>query len=235
MSDLTINEKEIGLWRLKTELAELMAFRQDEELDAEARAAIDIQIKAYVSAELRKVDNVAGFIRYRRSGAAEARAEAKRLSALADSWERDEEYLLGLVKDLMVEFKETKLEGQYGYLKLQANGGNQALDIYNKELIPEEMVDYRGFITSKCWTQILVACDLAGIYPAEWEGVQLQREPRPGMVREALADPCPICERSGFVWDGPNRVHCPACQGTGSARVVPGARLEPRGSHVRIK
>lgn len=234
MSDLTINEKKIGLWRLKTELAELMAFRQDEELDAEARAAIDAQIKAYVSAELRKVDNVAGFIRYRRSGAAEARAEAKRLSALADSWERDEEYLLGLVKDLMVEFRETKLEGRYGYLKLQANGGNQALDIYNKELIPEEMVDYRGFITSKCWTQILVACDLAGVHPAEWEGVQLQREPRSGMVREALAKPCPACDDLGETTDWRGRDVCSRCDGQ-KGNVVPGARLEPRGQHVRIK
>lgn len=232
MNDLTINEKEIGLWRLKTELAELMQFRQDEDLDAEAKAAIDTQIKAYVAAELRKVDNVAGFIRYRRSGAAEARAEARRLSALADSWERDEEYLLGLVKDLMIEFKETKLEGKYGYLKLQANGGQQALEIYNKELLPERMVKYQVTLSSEVWNLILQRA-VKDEWPKE---VSVERIPRTGDIREALAKPCLICDdRAGFVWDGPNRVQCPSCEGTGSANLVPGVRLEPRGQHVRIK
>lgn len=234
MNELTINEKEIGLWRLKTELAELMAFRQDEELEPEARDAIDAQIKAYVKASLRKIDNVSGFIRYRRSGAAEARTEAKRLSALADSWERDEEYLLGLVKDLMIEFKETKLEGRYGYLKLQANGGSQTLEIYNAELVPEELCEYHCVIPSERWNRIVAI--FGGLWKEMLIGMNIQRVPKPAAVREVLKDVCPLCEGAGMVSDNRSeRVHCPACEGTGKARSVPGARLEPRGQHVRLK
>lgn len=206
MSDLTINEKEISLFRLKSELVELMNLREDPSLAPEECIALDRQLQAYIRAEIRKVDNVRSYLRHCDMMAEAAAEEVKRLSALGHTWKSRRERLLDLCRELMLEFGEKRLDGLHGSIVLKGNGGLQALEMGNPGLIPEEMCDYRGFITSKCWTAILEACNRVGVSPAEWEGVQLERVPRQAMVREALKQ-------------GP----------------VAGARLQERGVHVEVR
>lgn len=204
MNELMIHQTE-SLFQIEKQLAGLVASREECETE-EDRKAVDEAIALYVKKEIRKVDSIRGYLRHCDMMAEAAAEEVKRLSALGHTWKSRRERLLDLCRELMLEFGEKRLDGLHGSIVLKGNGGLQALEMGNPGLIPEEMCDYRGFITSKCWTAILEACNRVGVSPAEWEGVQLERVPRQAMVREALK------------------------QGS-----VVGARLQDRGVHVEVR
>jgi hypothetical protein len=232
-----INEKEVSLFNLKSELVQLMQLREDPELLPEEREAIEGQIKAYVGAELRKVDNVRSYWRHCEVMAEAAREEGKRLLGLASNWEMRLDKLKGLCLELMQGFGEKKLEGRHGFIRRQANGGNVGLEIYNPSLIPENMCQYVGSITSPAWRRIVTLCEALGEDITEFEGVLLERIPKEAMVRAAMKGPCERCGGLGVVGSSetPTRqMECDICHGT-KTRVIPGAKLGERGEHVRCQ
>lgn len=231
MSDIApINEKDVSLFRLKSELVELMQLRENDELSPEEQAAIDGQIKAYVGAELRKVDNIRAYLRHCDVMAEAAQEEANRLSSLIGTWKRRRDKLKDLCKDLMIESREKKLEGLHGSISLKGNGGLQPLEISQPAMIPEAFVLYRGWMSSEAMAEI----------PELVRGrqdFQFEREPIPGIVRAALKQPCEPCKGTGESMDLdriPVTVVCPHCGGDGK-RHVAGARLQERGSHIEIR
>ena len=224
MTPERINEKD-SLVNLKVELAELMQLREDPELKPEERAAIDQQITVYVQANLRKVDNVRAFWRYCEDVMDSAARDRKDAEARYKSAEAKLEFLKSLCCDTMTAFGEKKLEGAHGFIRLQANGGPVALDIYSAALIPEELVLYRGWMSSQAMA----------LLPPEVtarQDFQFEREPRQGAIRAELEKPCDICKGGGGT--AYNADVCNECGGTGK-RLVPGARLAERGKHARIR
>ncbi len=220
MNNLVINEKEVSLFQLKTELVGLMQLREEPELSDEERAAIDGQIKAYVSAELRKADNIIGYLRHCAVMKKAANEEARRVTNLEKMWENREQRLKDLCQTLMIEFGEKRLEGQRGAIMLKGNGGLQGLDLA-PALLPEEFVLYRGWMSSEAYAAI----------PEQIRGrqdFQFEREPKQGAIREALNKPCPWRRCEG------KDPECPHCGGDGKYHVT-GARLRDRGSHIEIR
>ncbi len=233
-----INEKEVPLAKLKTELAELMKFRGDPELNDDERAAIDSQVKLYVEANLRKVDNVRQWWRYAEDMLESAKQDHKDSGKRVSEWDGKLEFIKQLCADTMIAFDEKKLEGEHGFIRLQANGGPVALDIHNSSLIPEPMVAYQGAITSAAWTEICEACMAVGVNPLKLEGVKMERVPLLDKIRRELEANCTYCGGTGIGGDGPavgdTAAACGECNGTGK-RLVPGARLGVRGKHARIR
>ena len=76
----------LSLYNLEATLMRLMFER--EELAAEGLSVIekDIEIREYVSKEIRKVDGVAYYLKEFEARATAAKEEAKRLKARADAW-----------------------------------------------------------------------------------------------------------------------------------------------------
>ncbi len=223
-----INEKDISLFQLRSELTELMTLRDTPDLEPEAKAAIEYQIKAYIGAELRKVDNIAGFIRSRKMRIKAAKEESARLAALAASWEAEEKFVIDLCKDAMIQWNVKKLEGMHATVALQSNGGLQPLEIPQPALVPEEFVQYRGWMSSAAMAEIYER--IRGR-----QDFQFEREPHQGRIRAALAEACNRCKATGSTYNlDDNKTQCEACSGTGK-RQVPGARLGDRGQHVRLK
>lgn len=230
-----IEEKEIPLASLMAELRELMDMRDEALLPPDEAVALNNQIKAYVEANLRKVDNVRAFWRYAEDMIESAERDLKDAGARHRNWEGKLEFLKTLCLDIMIGFGEKKLEGQHGYIRLQVNGGSQSLDIYSPALIPEDLVQYRGAMSAACMALLPLEITARGDF-------QFEREPRQGAIKAKLETKCETCEGSGWrkfderPEDGGTgeRAVCEACGGTGH-NLVPGARLAPRGRHARIR
>lgn len=224
-----IEEKEIPLASLMAELRELMDMRDEALLPPDEAVALNNQIKAYVEANLRKVDNVRAFWRYAEDMIAAAERDLKDAGARHRSWESKLEFLKTLCLDIMIGFGEKKLEGQHGYIRLQVNGGSQSIDIYSPALIPEDLVQYSGWMSAACMALI----------PAEImarQDFQFTREPKQGTIKAILETECSNCDGEAKFKspDGSGFLPCVECAGTGH-KLVPGARLSPRGQHARIR
>ncbi len=219
-----IDERNISLIELKLELKELYEKREQEENTPEERAAFDGQIKQYIEANIRKVDNIRLFWRYCEDVMAAAERDEKDAAARKRSAENKLEFLKSLCHDVMVSLKEKKLEGAHGFIRLQTNGGSLALDIYSQALVPEELVSYTGWMSAECMAKL----------PPEItarQDFQFERATKDGTIKARLETKCDCCGGDG---KGVNGEPCTHCAGTGFL-LVPGARLSPRGQHVRIR
>jgi len=175
----THSERERGLsiFQIESELAELMAFR--EECNDEERAAVDGQIAEYVKREVAKVDALRSYMKHCQVMADAAAAEVKVQSQRAHSWKTRLEYLKERCGEAMGILGKKKLEGRTGYLLLKANGGKQALTIATPGLVPEEYVLYRGWMSARAYAAI----------PEQIRGREdfiFEREPRQEMIRGSL-------------------------------------------------
>lgn len=144
---------ELSLYTIESDLANLIEMREQvkeelgdgatpEDLAAET-AAIDNAIREYVSAEIKKVDNIRSFWRHAEMMQSAAAEEAKLQSARAKAWEQR----LKRLKETCLVVMETipfpagkpkKLEGRTGSLMLKGNGGRQAVVISDESLVPDE-------------------------------------------------------------------------------------------------
>lgn len=230
-----IEEKDSTLRSLRAELDELLELRAEESLTDEERAAVNGQIKLYVEANLRKVDNVRAFWRYAEDQIASAERDLKDAGARHRSWEAKLEFLKTLCLETMQAFETKRLDGAHGYIRLQGNGGTVPLDIYSAALIPEDLVLYRGWMSAAC---------MAALPPeiVARQDFQFDREPKLGAIKAKLETKCEKCKGSGEARfderpeDGGTgeRAACKMCAGTGH-QLVPGARLGARGQHARIR
>lgn len=109
-----------------------------EELATEGLSVIekDIEIREYISKEIRKVDGVAYYLKEFEARAAAAKEEAKRLKARADAWERRHERLEEMVKSVMLMSGKARLDGDANTLRLQRCP--PSVEIAQPELVPSE-------------------------------------------------------------------------------------------------
>jgi hypothetical protein len=237
---LRIDQRGIPLARLVEELAELHEARDNPELTPEERQAIDGQIKLYVEANLRKVDDIRQWWRYCEDQLESAKRDSHDADARKRSWDARLEFMKGVCADVMSNLVDSRgrrikrLDGVHGFIRLQVNGGSVSLDIYSPALLPESMVLYRGWMSPEV---------MAALPPeiTARQDFQFDRESRDGLIKATLETKCAKCSGSG-VYERKEGRHdadmvnlpCPHCAGTGH-ELVPGARLAPRGQHVRIR
>lgn len=247
-NELVAKEPNLNIFKIESELAELMEYRDTEDLTPEERQAVDNQIAEYVSRELTKVDNLRAYMRHCEVKAAQARAAAdiakeefSQQMKRAGSWETRLDYLKGCCLAAMGILKKKRLEGRSGYLLCKGNGGPQMLTVYDVQLLPSSCKTLSLRVSLAEWERFATECNqmaqsmqvaLSRLMTSQ--GFESLIEANQKAIRRALDIPCPDCV-GGTIEDVEGvRTPCPGCSGTGK-QGLPGARLEPRGSHIEVQ
>lgn len=159
-------------------------------------------------------------------------AEAKRLQGVAKRHEDNALRLKEYVKNVMTVFGTKELKTASSRLLVCGNGGLQPLVIDEDVNLPDELRSVTMRINGSDWLKIE---EIQTQFPSL---AIVATGPDGPAIRAALAKPCLRCHGSTVVErrvsacdkvDDP----CPACAATGK-RHMPGARLEPRGTHLRV-
>jgi hypothetical protein len=209
----------------------------------EQRVEIEREIVRVVLQVEKKVDNVSGFIRHCEATAKNIDAEIARLKALKAHYASGETRCKGYVADIIraagkdAKGKYRPLEGKTSVMRLQANGGVQALEITDPSAIPDENCHILGSLSFREWKTVYdLVVGICGPHSKEAKWLcDFKREPDTALLRSALMEPCPMCQGKKIVdteaADGGAR--CGSCAGDGLNR-VPGARLLPRGESLHV-
>jgi hypothetical protein len=195
------------LLETRTELEEQVAFT-DEQI-AEKQAALDAVDKAiveYVTAEVRKVDNIARLLIELKARREAILDEQERLGAIAARMIRQEDRVKALVLQVMQDCDVRKLEGKIGTLRRVGNGGVQPVEVTQPELLPADVQRITVTLPLQAWRGILRGMSTGLLI--ELEKVVKEGKPEPDLtaIRQQLE------------------------RGEG----VPGAVLLPRGEHLRV-
>lgn len=241
--DLTLYQLETGLAELLEYRAARMADREDPPT-AEELEALEGEVRRYEIATPAKVSEVAAIFRHWKQQREAVIAERQRLKAIEKNLEAMEARLkvrvaevLELLPEPTGKIKSKVLTGADGSrLILKTNGGLLALqvdgwDAEQERWLVEETVLPAEFETAMVRMPLDIYAHLIrGILPAEFidDVVLLSHAPDKTRIRAALAEDCDHCVEFGPSGD------CPICAGE-IKRIVPGARLLPRGAHVEVK
>lgn len=215
----------LSLWQIDSDLEAMIEVRA-ELLNCdppEDTAAIDEVIAVYLTEKLpQKVDAIAGQLRKWKAEAEAAKAEAKRVKEVAEAIEARAERLKSICIQIIQQCPVAKisktgsvsLAGASSVLRVQTSGGPQALSVYDPSLLP---IDYKTIVVRMTPEQFQ-RIGSGSAFP------QFSTEPDTYAIRKALSTTCNYCGGSG---------DCHQCGDTGR-HIVPGAKLEPRGSHLRV-
>ena len=197
------------------------------------RREILIEIEHFSDALAKKTDNCADVIRRLETEALFCQQEEQRLAARKRRLMDAQKALKSYIAQTMLERNIKQLKTATNTISVQRSGGLQKLDVTDPNAVDSEHCQYVGKLSFKAFRQCYqFACDLD--VRAELE--QLKREPDTTSLRRALAVVCDECDGEGSVTDTADTglpVQCNKCQGSGHASVH-GARLEPRGYHIRL-
>lgn len=132
------------LWNIDRTIEQLTETIAEMRANGEDCAEAETALKQYVEQELpKKVTGICHWLRKCRQDRETAQAEAKRYKALADAIEADEKRLKDICISVMQSRGIEKLNGCPGNaLRVQGNGGSQALEVYDESLVPEEYYRY---------------------------------------------------------------------------------------------
>jgi len=259
--------QELSLWKLDHELEALVNVQAermgdtDDPPSAEELAAMQAEIAKYLEALPRKVDGVAGWFRAKESqltailGPKSATGtrkggEVDRLRAIAADIEGQVARLKGIVAEVLERQPapakgSRKLVGATGsQLILKGNGGVEPLVISQPELVPDDLSYFEGRVSHELYCE-LMKVGLSTPELAHEVATAFKRVPSPSLIREALIQPCDLCDGKGDSEEATTcrsdgapckcpAQHCPSCGGTGR-RGVPGAHLGERLNHVEIR
>lgn len=134
----------LTLYGIETQLLELLNFRDAVASDPdmtpaeqkESLEAIDNSIREYVTAEVKKVDGIAHYLREFDARAGVLKQEAKRCADAAKAWEKRGENLESMVISIMQQINATRLDGRTSVLSLRKNP--PACEISQPALVPQE-------------------------------------------------------------------------------------------------
>lgn len=108
------------------------------EADAPERAGLEAEIVRFEEAEVRNVDNIAGYLAFCESQQEFAAAEIKRLQRRKATWEGREERLKTTVERVMKLANVKRLEGNLSTLRLQACPAS--VEVLDQSIVPQEYI-----------------------------------------------------------------------------------------------
>lgn len=132
----------ISLYNIESALAGLMQLRElaEAEGDSEALAVADKEIKAYLSAEAQKVTNYVSLIRNETLAAQACEEEAERFADMAKRKRATIQRLKDIALEAMQAFGVKELKATPGGgLRRQANGGIEPLEVLDNASLPKEL------------------------------------------------------------------------------------------------
>lgn len=228
------------LYRIAAELQELLELREDAEAQGalpEELAAIEERIKQYALAEVKKVDGIAHAVSACNAFAEECEKEAARLTAMAKRHRNRLERIKAAALWAMQTLGIRRLDTPTNKLRVQANGGVEPLEVYDLSEVPRDLKQVTVTLPMRIWHEFQIAIAKGDyMYPGSVlppAKVEVQQDAIRAELKKRV--PCPECITSmGRRKDGPGP--CPRCEGYGTVPAsVPGARLLPRGSHLRVE
>ncbi len=199
----------LPLYKIETELLELLALAEEPDLSPASKEEVEYQIAAYFTAEIRKVDGIAGAIHHEASAIAEIEDEIRRLKRLLDAREARLERIKGCTLRAMQDHGIRVLETPTNKLTVCGNGGKQPLDV-DPERGADEYCDVTVTLPLPVWCDIVKAAVQARVITEGYAGALnsgIVVAPNNELIRKALS----------------------------RGQVVPGASLLPRGEHLRVK
>jgi hypothetical protein len=222
---------DLSLYNIEREMLELIDAREQAEAEGElpeTLAVIDRQIRAYFTAEVRKVDGIARYINHCKVQAAVAKAEAERLSTWARRWENRLERVKAATVYALAAVGLKKVESAENRLRLQKNPAS--VEVYDVAALPDK---YQS-ITIKMPVAAWLALKAVGSPDLPWDAISVgPREVDKRAIADALKRrvSCPECG---------NEHHplgtCPTCDGKGTLpAAVPGARWAAETEHLRVE
>ena len=228
---------ELSLYSLNENLLALLD-TQDMVSD-ELQTEIEREIVRVALQIEKKVDSVSGFIRHCKATEDNIDSEIARLKALKAHYVAGETRCKGYVADIIraagkdAKGKYKPLEGETSVMRLQANGGVQALEITDPTAIPEDMCKATITMSLVDWNAMYsIWKEEMPTGETDIKGLRVVREPDSALLRAALIETCQRCEGKGLMLDG-SELPCPSCGGE-KTRQVPGARLLPRVESLRV-
>ena len=231
--------KSLTLYEIEKELVELLELREEATAEGalpDELALIDKQIAEYMTREVKKVDGVANAVRIYRYAAYQDLAEARRLTERANMWNARAQRVKEAALYVMGSLGLTKLETPRNTLRIQKNSGLEPLEVPILENLPWRYRTVTVEIPWDDWASLPWQVD------AKKNAVLKSQGYSNTSIREALKQrvKCPECEGNGksssALSGAPAGERCPRCEGKGTVpATVPGARLLPRGEHLRIE
>lgn len=104
--------------------------------DPAVQEQIHADIDAYLAAEIKKVDNIAGYIAHCEAQQEFAAEEVKRLQERKRSWERKQERLEGYIQRIMEANGKARLEGRVSTLVLKPCPAS--VEVLDQKLVPQQ-------------------------------------------------------------------------------------------------
>ncbi len=229
-----VGEPKLALYTIERELSELLDMRalaEEEGAPPAELEAIDKTIAEYFSREIRKVDGICHALNTFAAAEETARKEAKRLNERADNLERQYERIKAATLRAMQDHGVRVLETPTNKLRVQANGGKEPLEV---TAAPDQYQDAIVKLPRLLWRAVLR--EIPGLLLEEvGKNCRETLEPNGDRIRAALKQQVPCPEHDPYREVGLSKP-CARCEGRGTIpNTVPGAKLLPRGSHLRIE
>jgi Siphovirus Gp157 len=201
--------------------------------DAEAVAVIDKQIAEYLDRRVAKVNSFAELAIKCTTNAAICKAKAQDFANRAGFWETKLANLKRIALEALQRFQVPKFETPEHTIRKQANGGLQELEVDEPvENLPAEFLRVRVDMSLRLWLSIMG--DMSEVDCREVGKREMYADTEAIRKRLKTLEVCPDCAETGKV-GVVKPVKCPTCEGKGLVpATIPGARLKPRGEHVRF-
>ncbi len=179
------NHVNTSLYVIEDSLNQLVELREaaEAEGDSEALKVIDEQIASYLTKEAAKVNSYCGLIRRREDDSAAIREEILRLEALEKAADADVARLKANALAVMQRFGVTKLETPTNKLRVQKNGGKQALEATGE--VPSRFIVATVTLPLETWRAIVRTLSVSGGFPM-LQSVKESGAPDNKLIREAL-------------------------------------------------
>ena len=194
------------LFDARQELIDEVAFTDEQIADKQAALdQINLAIKQYVVAEVRKVDGIAAYLRELQARQLARDLEIDRLEGLNSADAAAEERIKQICLECLNEDKQKRYEGKLGTIRRQNNGGVQPVEVKQPDLVPDTLKRATVTLSLSLWRGVVAFC-------AEKKYADLSlysksvSEPDVAAIRKTLED----------------------------GEAVPGCVLKDRGEHLRI-
>jgi hypothetical protein len=203
----------LALYQIEQRLAELLELRNiaAEDGDTEALEAIDKQFEEYFLREVKKIDGICHALHAFEQAACAAEIEATRMKNRANYLMAQRDRIKAATLKAMQDHGVRVLETPTNKLRVQANGGLEPMEVSGIEELPSELLTVIARVPESVWVDVLEITEAFGDYATysvlEKASAIAKTEPNSEAIRQALK----------------------------RGEEVPGAKLLPRGVHLRIE